>query len=408
MTKRLYRSAGTNATYQLVAENISGTTYNDTLLDTQILGDELLSVGWNPPPVDLIAVDSLSNGCLVGLSGSLLCYSEPYQAHAWLPDYQFGLAHEGVGLVTYGTTTVVGTKGMPYIADGTDPTSVTVDDVKIIWPCLSKRSMVSIGDGALFATTHGMAYVGNNGPAIWSQEYFTREDWSALDPTSMVSAAAEGKVFVKYKALTANETAILVFIPSEPVAALTTLSLNASEIYADPRNGHLYVVDTAAANQYDAASGDRIPYDWWSKEIELPEPVNMGAARVEFVQETTPADVAAIAAAYSAAVAAQLPKISNGIGAVNGGSSSNDVGFVTGYGVNGYVPQLPTAPGTIANVTFSLYSKGTLVFSRTMYSNEAFRLPSGYKTDALSVRLNGAVRVKNVKIAETPDGLRKL
>ena len=401
MTKRLYRSAGTNATYQLVAENIAvaTTTYSDTIVDSLIPGDELISVGWQPPPVGLTALAALPNGALVGVSGASVYFSEPYQAHAWPNAYQFGMGVAAVGLATFGSTVVIGTLGKPYVADGVEPGSVSLQAVDSVWPCLSKRSMMSVGDGVMYATLQGLAYVGNSGSKIWSQPYYTREEWRALEPASMVCVAAEAKLFVRYKVPTEEDSHILVFNPGEPLAALTTLDIQAQELYADPRDGHLYVVDTVRVSQYDAGEGNRLAYDWLSKEYELPLPVNLGAARVEFVSEMTLADITAAQVVYDAAVAAAIALIASGVGATNGGQ-----GGYNSSSYNGYTPPLP-AVLDVAYVVFTMYSKGVAVFSALLYDTLPFALPAGYKTDAVSFRLGGTVRVKNIKVAETMAGL---
>jgi len=400
MTKRLYRSTGTTATYQLVAENITTTTYNDTILDVSIPGDELISDGWLPPPVGLFAVSTLPNGATVGISGTLLCFSEPYQAHAWPLAYQFGMGFQGVGLATYGTTTVVGTLGKPFVADGVEPASTTLQSIDDVWPCLSKRSMVPVGDGVAFSTLHGMAYIGVSGSKIWSEAYYTREEWNALTPSSMVAAISESRIFVRYLVSGESSAKILVFYPTEPIAQLTTLDIDCVELYSDKRNGQLYIVDDTAAKQYDAGTGNRLVYEWKSREYELPTPVNMGAGRVEFVSEMTQADIDAAQATYDAAVAAQGALIADGAGALNGGKKALNMHSA----INGYTPPLPAVLDT-AYVDFTLYSKGAIVFSAHLLSNEPFPMLAGYKSDAYSIRLDGTVRVKNVKIAETMRGL---
>jgi len=403
MTKRLYRSAGTTATYQLVAENIAigDTTYNDTILDAAIPGDELISDGWLPPPVGLIAVSTLPSGATVGISGALLCFSEPYQAHAWPLAYQFGMGFQGVGLAVYGTTTVVGTLGKPYAADGVDPASTTLQAIDYVWPCLAKRSMISVGDGVSYATLHGLAYIGSSGPKIWSEPYYTREEWSALTPSSMVSEMSESKIFVRYLPSGESSAKILVFFPTEPIAQLTTLEVDCAELYADARNGQLYIVDGTAAKLYDAGTGNRLVYEWKSREYEFPSPINLGAARVEFVSEMSAADVAAAQAIYDAAVAAQGALIANGVGALNGGKKALNMHSA----INGYTPPLPQVFDT-AYVNFTLYSKGAAVFAALLYSNDPFPMLAGYKSDVYSIKLDGTVRVKNVKVAETMNGLR--
>ena len=403
MTRRLYRSAGVNATYQLVAELISGTSYNDTITDYNIPGDELVSVDWLPPPVGLFSIASHPSGALVGISGSTVYMSEPYQPHAWPTAFQWGMAYPAVALAVFSTTVVIGTLGQPYTADGIEPAAVALERVDSAWPCLSKRSMISVGDGVVFATPHGLAYVGTAGTKIWSQPFYTREEWAALKPSSMFCAVTEGKIFVRYKPEGDTTAHVLLFQPGEPNAVLTTLQLDAEELYADARNGKFYIVDSEALKEYDADAGYRLTYEWLSKEYELPQPVNFGAARVEFVSEMTAADVAVAQAAYDAAVAAQPAKIANGVGATNG----RQVGLNANSAVNGYTPTLPPIPEA-AFVNFTLYSKGVPIFGAVLYDNAPFTLPAGYKSDSYAVKLNGIVRVKNVKLAETMGGLRTI
>ncbi|MCL5459966.1 hypothetical protein M3M33_15115, partial [Loigolactobacillus coryniformis] len=85
----------------------------------------------------------------------------------------------------YGTTVVACSKGRPYVATGAEPASVTMDSVDKVWPCLNKRSVISIGDGVLYATTYGLAYVGMGGAAIWTDALYTREEWVPLNPGGM-------------------------------------------------------------------------------------------------------------------------------------------------------------------------------------------------------------------------------
>lgn len=403
MKRRLYRSAGTTATYQLVVEDTAGTTYNDTILDVSIPGDELISIGWQPPPVDLFAVSSLPNGALVGISGTLVCFSEPYQPHAWLEAYQFGMDQEGVGLSTFGSTVVIGTSGAPYIADGVDPTSVTLQRIDSVWPCLAKRSFASDEAGVMYATNVGLAYIGQQAPTIVTKGLFTRDNWTALNPSSMITVSAEGKTFVRYQALDADVSTILLFIPDEQTATLTTLDIDCTELYADPRNGYMYVVDSEGVKQYNSNVGARIPSTWESKEFELPVPTNLGAARVEFVSDEDSDDAAAIAAAYAAALVANAITISNGYGALNGRGAGLNFGSI-----DGETPALPRDPNAAISLTFSLYSKGVLVFSKTLSNSDAFRMPAGYLSDAYAVKVNGSVRVKNIKLAETMVGLNKV
>ena len=50
--RRLYRTTGTAGSWQLVDDDV-GTSFTDNLSDSDILGDELISEDWDPPPADL-------------------------------------------------------------------------------------------------------------------------------------------------------------------------------------------------------------------------------------------------------------------------------------------------------------------------------------------------------------------
>lgn len=401
MKRRLYRSAGSTGSFQLVSDDV-GTTFADNLSDAAIPGDELISSDWEPPPTGLKGVRELPNGCLVGFIGTQLCYSEPYQPHAWPSRLRRVVNHEIVGIEPYGTTVVVGTKSIPYQAIGNEPESVTMESTNKVWPCLAKRGMVSIGDGVLLPTTHGMAYVGLRGSFMWSDPFFARTEWRELMPEKMVAVSTEGRVYVRYGDLT-TAYGVLVFDMSESEIGLTQLSYYPDELYADPVNGQLYIVTADGISQFDAGIGARLDYSWRSKDYHFQKPFNMGAAKVDFVAEMSDEDYAAAEAAFNAAVAANNAAVSGyrGLGGVNGARLNR-------YALNGSnIANI--APLDLAGVTFTLFSKGEQVFATRLVADQApFKLPSGYKSDTYAFSLTGAVRVKSVKLAETTRGLKDL
>lgn len=401
MKRRLYRSEGTTGSFQLVALDV-GTSYDDTLTAAQIPGDELISSTWEAPPPGLRGIRSLPNGSIVGFLGTQVCYSEPFQGHAWPEAYRRACDFEVVAVESYGTTVVAATAGTPYVLTGTEPANVTPEAISEAWPCLSKRSMVSIGNGVLFATTHGLAYVGLGEPAIWTAAYFTREEWRPLNPASMVAVETEGRVYVRYEGVD-GERAVLVFNRMEQ--RLTRLSFldHPTELYADERNGQLYLADTDGIKLYDAGEGIRLNYSWRSKEYNLPRPLNLAAAKVDFVGEMSPEDVAAAQAEYDAAVAANEALVAayRGAGGINGS-------FIQRRLLNGS-DVVEVAPLDVARLTFTLYVDDVAVFSTGLVADQrAFRLPEGYKSANVAVGLTGAVRVKKVVMAESMLGLKDL
>lgn len=402
MKRRLYRTAGTEAAFQLVAEGV-GTTYDDTLADTAIPGDELISQRWEPPPAALRGLIALPNGALAGFFENQLCFSEMNQPHAWPQQYRRATDVSIVGIEAYGTTVVACSKGRPYVATGAEPASVTMDSVDKVWPCLNKRSVISIGDGVLYATTYGLAYVGMGGAAIWTDALFTREEWVPLNPGGMVAAIAEGRVFVRYDGGDGFR-GVLVFSPSDGGVALTKLSVVPDELYADRADGRLYMVDAGGVSLWDAGVGPRIDYAWVSKDYHLPQPMNFGAARVDFVGEMTEEDFASALAAYEANVALNQAAIGvyKGLGGINA-RPLNTGPVNSGPEIQNVSPPSPSV------LTFTLYSDGLPVYSRTMLTSaDAFRLPGGFRSESVAIGLTGSVRVKYAAIAETMSDLKAL
>lgn len=397
MKRRLYRSAGTAASFQLVHDDV-GTTYSDTLTDAQILGDDLISASWVPPPPGLKGIIALPNGAMYGFVGNQYRYSEPFQPHAWPAEYSFGTDYEVVGAAAFGTAVVIATAGTPYVADGVEPSSVTQQKINSVWPCLSKRSVISIGDGVLYSTNYGMAYIGSSGSNIWTAMLYTIEEWSQLNPSSICSGIAEGRVFLSYTP-TNGSSSMMIFHPSES-AVLTELAIPSTELYPDPRNGNLYIINEYGINLWNSADGEFLTYTWRSKEFELPEPVNYGAAKVDFSTAATAVDAANAQANYVADVALNAALIA-------GDDLTHDYSLFD-FGENEIGGDNLITPRTsgLDSLTFTLFIDGVEKFSRTLLSSEAFRLPDGYKSDNVSVQVSGTVRVRSIKLAETLRALK--
>lgn len=399
MKRRLYRSAGTNATFQLVHDDVS-TTYNDTLTDAQIMGDELISSTWDPPPPGLKGMMALPSGSMVGFLGNQVLFSEPFQPHAWPPEYSAGTDYEVIGVGAYGTTVVAATAGNPYVMNGVDPSVLTAEKINNVWPCLAKRSVVSMGDGVLYATSYGLAFVGSMGPNIWTSALYTSEEWAPLNPSSMYAATAEGRIFIAYTP-TNGATNLLIFHPGEQ-AVLTELAVSSTELYTDPRNGNMYVVDAEGVKLWNSADGEFMTFTWRSKEFELPAPSNYGAAKVDFTSAASAVDSASAQANYEADLLYNFNLIADE-------DLLHDYGHYAFGEVDVAGDNLITArTAGLDSLTFTLFVDGVEKFSRTVLDDAAFRLPSGYKSDNVSVQVSGTVRVRAIKLAETMAGLKQV
>lgn len=402
-TKRLYRTSGTLAQFQLVAEGITvsgATAYNDTILDINIPGDELISASWELPPANMQGVFTLPSGALGGFSGNELCLSEPYQPHAWPPEYRMRSEYPIVAAGMFSSGVVLGTTGEPVVVLGHEPGQMMAQPAKGAYPCLSKRSMVAMGDSVGYATSHGFARIGDNGVDLLTVGNYTRDDWSRLAPATMVADTVRGRLYIMTRG---QGTRMLIFDYLDGTG-LTTSDIDATEIFADALSGKLYVsdADNMDVREFDPVDGVYMTQDWMSKEFVTPEPMNLGAARVNFVSRWSQATYDALLAAYQAAVVANAAVLAG----VDVNGAMNDDAFNV-LPVDGSLLTVVREPDLEApGVTFTLYVDGVVVFSQLIPDNKGFRLPSGYKHDTFAVRVQGQSQVKSIDLAQTMNSLK--
>lgn len=398
MKRRLYRSAGTNATFQLVHDDVSA-SYNDTLTDLQIMGDELISEGWKPPPVDLHCVAVHPSGALVALSGNKFYASEPYQPHAWPDAYQIPLDFNAVALAVFGSSVGICTTGNPYVISGTDPSSMTPEKFDGAFPGLAKRSMIGAGDGALYASKHGIIALGVGGPQLFSGAFFTVDEWGELNPDTMVFEAANGRLYVSYEG--ENGVRTMFVLDGEYMIGIDVV---ADELYADVGAGDLYLGTIDGIGLFD--SPDRSPLNggWKSRRFTLPKPANIGAAKIAFQTAINPDIEAAITAARAAAQAANAVIIAAG-NPVGGFNASQFNGRLFNGSLVRGIPELPVSN----SVVFNLYDHNDVLrATRTVTSDRVFRLPSGFKLVAGAIEVLSQCEIDEVRIAETPKDLERL
>lgn len=399
MKRRLYRSAGTTASYQLVHDDV-GTSYNDTLSDSAIMGDELISATWALPPTGLKGIFALPNGSLCGFYKNKLRLSEPYQPHAWPIENEYSTDYEVVGAQSFGSTVVACTAANPYVFDGQDPGAMSGQKIDQVWPCLSKRSVAAVGDGVVYATAFGLAYVGLAGSRIFTKDLYTKQEWSPLEPSTMITAVSEGRIHIAYTRA-GGAPSMLVIDPGE-MAVLTEMAVSSTELYADPRNGLLYIVDDSGIKQWDAVNGTFLSYTWRSKEIELPFPRNFGAAKIDFISASKSADQSQAQANFNVIVAANQVRIDNK--AFAGAYGSYAFGALP---INGTDLTPPPPVEGLDRLSFLLVADGVERVSKQIFSNEPFRLPAGFKADNVAVQVSGTVKIRSIKLAETIVGLKQ-
>ena len=280
-TKRIYLSStvGNQAQFQFWKEIPVATTSTSGSYDQTALGEILPSSLWVAPPADLKGLKLMGNAAAIGFKGNTAYLSEPNLPHAW--PHQYPVDYQIVGIGVFGQSAVLLTTGYPYLLYGADPQAMSTQKLASPWACLSKRSIVDTGDGCLYASTDGLVSVGSGGMDVITKSIFNKEQWQALNPSSITAVLHNGRyVFTYTKADSTRGMYILDF--SGQGAPLTSSDLNTTTaitaMHADPRTGTLFFAQGTNIVRFD--KGSALTYQWRSKKYRAPFPMNFGYAQV--------------------------------------------------------------------------------------------------------------------------------
>jgi hypothetical protein len=281
--RRIYRSnTGTTATeFQFVADvDINASTYTDSVLDAG-LGEVIPTINWVRPPDEVTAdfptgpmlgITTLPSGALVGFSGKTLVYSEAYIPYAYPLAYRYTIKDDIVGISTNSQGLVIATTGKPHLAMGHDPASVSIIELDEFQACVSKRSVVDMGESTIYASPDGLVLVQGNQTTIITEPVFTREQWQALNPEQIHAYRYEGK-YVGF-----TDSTGFIFDPRSTEQAWVYTTIDAACGHYVARNDALYIADGSQLKKW--GEGTALSYTWTSKIFESPRPINLGAIQV--------------------------------------------------------------------------------------------------------------------------------
>jgi len=290
--KRIYRSnTGSNTTeFQFVAELVlSATSYTDTSKNNE-LAEVIPSNNWIAPPDDdtalypdgpLKGLVSMPGGILVGFTGKRVCFSEPFQPHAWPTDYRIAIDEPIVSIAVTANGVIVGTQSTPYLITGSDPSSMVAIKIESGEACLSKRSMVDMGEYIMYAGPDGLTAVQGATATVITQNLLTPAQWQAsYYPSTITGFKWQGRYVGFYS--TGSGYGGFIFDPREEANAF--VNLDASALirggFTDPDDNELYIIIGNKIKKFQGSS-TALTYNWKSKEYALPKPTSFGFAKVD-------------------------------------------------------------------------------------------------------------------------------
>lgn len=273
--KRIYRTftSGSSTDFYLVAEvALSLTTIQDTastpgkLLDT----DDFVELPSNAQGLVMMA-----NGIAVAFAGNEIMPSEPYLPYAYPTGYRRSLGWDIVAIAAIGNSLIVATKGLPYLITGISPSAFSERKLELKQAaCASARSMVDMGDFAIYASNAGLVIASPDRAELITEKVITPEQWEAkYFPETIHAYHYRGDYIGFYGDTDDNGTGIGGFIFRPETGDIVDLDFYATAGFNDLETERLYLVQRASgANSlvmFD--QGDLLlPYTWRSKLFEVP------------------------------------------------------------------------------------------------------------------------------------------
>jgi len=347
--RRIYRT-DLNGVFRFV-KDVSGTASGTTTeaVKDALLGEEIESTDNLAPPDDVTAdhpdgpmlgITSMPNGITAGFSGNTLLFSEAYLPHSFPIRNQLTSKDDIVGIASIASGLLIVTKGKPLMASGTDPSAMAMVEIDANLPCTNKRSLVDMGEYAIYASPDGLVLASNSGINLITEQILTRDQWQSYYPNNIEAYEYEGKyIAFTWDGTNASSKQGFLFDPRGQKNAFVKLDFYATAGFNDRENDELYLVIGGVLKKFARGTSNRT-YTWKSKEFYTNRPISPGVAKVS-------------ADSYS-------------------------------------------------SLTFKLFADGSLKHTQTVTNSEIFRLPGGYRAKAFEIQLEGIDVVNEVCVYESP------
>ena len=376
------------------ATGVASGSFADNILAAN-LGTALPSLYYAPPPATLKGLIPMPNGIVAGFVDNQVWFCEPYLPHAWPVSYMMTVGFPIIGLGVFGQTLVVCTTYSTYLISGSTPGSMTQEKLSIFEPCVSKKSIASDQYGVLYASPNGIVAIAPGSTDVITRALFTRDEWSAYLPTSMVGAIYQNMYLAFYES--GNTKAALVITRGD-TPPLVTLAVPGYAIFLERTTANVYAVNSSDNKIYqlDADPINNLFFEWKSKKFVMPSPTNFGALKLQadwiYIADTSAynAYVAAIVAANQVIWAAGTP-----LGGRVDGAAVNI------FAINGSIlTDIPVA-AEVRNVQVIVNADNAQLFAVGITDQEPVRMPAANKNYVYEVKLTGNAPIRQFRMAST-------
>lgn len=337
---RVYVSAGSQDTANFFFAGSTAISNANIVLSQAAMAnasEPLATTFLDPPQVGTKHLVLLESGAIAGLKGDYVVYSHPTYRYGWPADYAIRVDATPVGLARLDQAHVVLTDERPLLIQGTIPGEMVPRFLEVRQPCVSERSIVELPGAIGYAGPDGFQVISVNGARLITAEYFTREQWQAFKPSSMMAVYWNQTLIIFYDDGAGNKGSI--WIPDGKAPVLRTLQAQAAFVHEridrlvcySPAYGTI-MADAGDAALSESYKGQNVlgyqPFKWRSKRFRANRPVNIGAVQAHGTFETITLETF-VNGAKRQTVALEPGKIRK----LQGGFRSYDWQFqISGYG----------------------------------------------------------------------------
>ena len=284
---RIYRSnsGSARASYQLLTTLPVATAFYDDSAPATALQEGVATWDFTPPPDGLKGLVDMGNGFMAGFDGNTVYFSEPNYPYAWPAKYDFPLTSRIVGMRVFGQTLVVCTVDGVVLLTGSDPASMSEESPKGLQSCVSKRSMVGMMGGVVYAGTDGLYLVGPGVSRNLTESIMSVDEWRAYKPESFHAYNLNGDYIAFYDTGTVKGSLIFNFGED---AGFVECDEHASAAYVEDANDTLFINTFVGATntirEWDAGASKTVL--WRSKDFR--SDMGMFLARARVVADSYP------------------------------------------------------------------------------------------------------------------------
>ncbi|WP_345195501.1 hypothetical protein, partial [Kistimonas scapharcae] len=178
---------------------------------------------------------------LAGFTGNTVRLSEPRVPYAWPLDYQYPVPQGNIVAISpVSGGLFVATDDKPYLLQGSTPAAMVMVPIESNQACVSRDSMVDMGDYCIYASPDGLVVGQANTATLTTESFVTKHEWSDFQPETIRAWQYEGK----YIARTDSGKGFVYDLRGE-TATLTTLDFDPIAAYFDSSSDSLYFADAA-------------------------------------------------------------------------------------------------------------------------------------------------------------------